>query len=211
MEHGRALGRFSFDTVLDVGANKGQFAVFARRQWPKAKIHCFEPLPRPRATLERLVTPPGEVHACALGTVDGEATLHVASRDDSSSLLPLGEAQRSFYRTHEVDAVTVTTRRLDTLFSGDDVEGALLKIDVQGFEYEVLQGAATLLRRLLAVYVECSFVELYQGQHLAQDVIELVRGKGFRLVGRFNEDLRSGEPVQADLLFLQGTERTGSL
>jgi hypothetical protein len=54
LEHDDALGHDRFATVIDVGANKGQFAVYARTRWPSARLICFEPLPAPRATLARV-------------------------------------------------------------------------------------------------------------------------------------------------------------
>ena len=53
LEHDSALGQQDFDTIIDVGANKGKFTVYARRRWPKARLICFEPLPVPRRTLTR--------------------------------------------------------------------------------------------------------------------------------------------------------------
>ena len=54
VEHQAALSGFQFATVIDVGANKGQFAYFASRQWPEAVLHCFEPLNGPREKLQAL-------------------------------------------------------------------------------------------------------------------------------------------------------------
>ena len=202
VEHGSAFVGHDFATVLDVGANKGQFAAFARRRWPQARLICFEPLPGPRSRLVAILGTDAEVHAVALGNCEGEADMHLASREDSSSLLPLGDAQKLLFSMNEERVVSVPVRRLDTEITRDQLaRPALLKIDVQGFEFETLQGAAGVLDAIDAVYVECSFLELYTGQKLAADVTEFLRGFGLIETGRFNLCQHSGKDVQADLLF----------
>jgi len=96
---------------------------------------------------------------------------------------------------------------LDNFISAADlVAPALLKIDVQGFELEALQGCASLLGSFQYVYVECSFVELYEGQALAHDVIGYLGEHGFRLSGIYNTHYdKSGLAIQGDFLF----ERVG--
>ncbi|MEQ8747385.1 FkbM family methyltransferase [Pyruvatibacter sp.] len=201
VEHREALKDFDFKTVVDVGANKGQFAFFAATQWPLAELHCFEPQPGPRAKLDHLLGSRVTSHECALGTQTGTAELHLATRADSSSLLPLGEAQKRLYRMDEVGTVTVPVERLDTMIK-TLTRPALLKIDVQGFEYEVLQGASALIHSFECIYVEASFTELYEGQKLADGVTTYLEEMGFSCTGRFNS---TGDEtrnlVQADLLF----------
>jgi hypothetical protein len=85
---------------------------------------------------------------------------------------------------------------------GDLGERNLLKIDVQGFELEVLKSAETLLPGFRWIYAECSAVALYEGQALADEVIQWLKMRQFDLVGRFNPSRgRDGALLQADLLF----------
>jgi len=78
----------------------------------------------------------------------------------------------------------------------------LLKLDVQGFELEVLKGCRSMLDYFSRVYVECSFVELYEGQALAHEVIDYLHQHGFRLSGVYNMTYgKEGIAVQADFLF----------
>jgi FkbM family methyltransferase len=202
VEHGAAFVGLEFRTVLDVGANKGQFAAFARHRWPAARLICFEPLPRPRARLAKVLRGTGEIHPIALGETEREADMHLASREDSSSLLPLGEAQKQYFSMDEERVVSVPVRRLDTAIPAEQLQRpVLLKIDVQGFEFETLQGGSGLLELIDAVYVECSFVELYVGQKLAADVADYLHGHGLIETGRFNFCRKGSQDVQADLLF----------
>ena len=205
MEHAAALGRHDFATVIDVGANKGQFAAFAMRTWPRAQLVCFEPLPGPRATLARVTGDRAKLFDCALGAGDGHADIHVASRDDSSSMLEMNDLQKDLYGMTEAGALRVPVRRLDACLETLDWKApALLKIDVQGFELQVLSGAATTLARIDAAYIELSFVELYKGQALADDVLAVTRAHGLALAGVFNQtEGPGGAPIQADFLFMR--------
>ena len=94
-------------------------------------------------------------------------------------------------------------RRLeDVLPRADLAAPALLKLDVQGYELQALRGCETLLDAFAWVYCECSFVALYEGQALADEVIAWLRVRGLRLVGVNNmANDRDGRAVQADFLF----------
>lgn len=204
VEHNQAFPDRTFSSILDVGANKGQFAAFAVRRWPDARLFCFEPLPGPRRKLASLLQNRAEIFPLALGETAGEAEMHLASREDSSSLLALGDRQKRLFSMDEERTVTVSVRRLDEVVKADELRRpALLKIDVQGFEFEVLQGATAILDAIDEVYVECSYVELYVGQRLATDVAEFLAGFGFAKAGRFNICRDGTSDVQADLLFVR--------
>jgi len=201
LEHDAALGSDSFATVIDVGANKGQFAVYARIRWPNARLICFEPLPEPRAKLARVTRGRAEIHDCALGAEPGEGRMHLATRTDSSSLLALSARQKTIFGMEQAGELRVPIKRLDACLSTPLPRPVLLKIDVQGFEFEVLKGATDLLPHIDTVYVEASYVELYEGQALHEEIERHLTEAGFSLAGRYNTHVHEGEPVQEDLLF----------
>src|SRR3546814_6948519 len=92
------------------------------------------------------------------------------------SLLPLGEEQKRGFAMEEVSTLTVPVRRLDAVLDPASLpRPVLLKIDVQGFEYEVLEGLGALRDAIRWIFVEVSFVELYQGQRLSADVETLLQ------------------------------------
>ena len=142
VEHDAALEDYSFATVIDAGANKGQFAVYALFRWPRARVISFEPLPEPRAKLARVTGGRAEIHDCALGAETGETCMHIASRADSSSLLALGKRQKTIFKMEEVARLTVSVRRLDGCVGSDLPRPSLLRIDVQGYELEMLKAQA---------------------------------------------------------------------
>ena len=93
-------------------------------------------------------------------------------------------------------------RLSDALPAGEIAAPALLKLDVQGFELPALEGCEGVLDRFDWVYVECSFMELYAGQSLADEVIAWLRERGLRLAGVYHMAYDGqGRAVQADFLF----------
>lgn len=205
IEHIDALSLTPFRTIVDVGANRGQFVLFCREHHPQAMVHAFEPLKVPADIFERLFAgdPQVKLRRTAIGSSSGQASIHITNRDGSSSLLTPGILQERIFGAHAVSTATIPVARLDECIGPADlVAPALLKIDVQGAELGVLKGAAALLPLFDAVFVECSFIELYEGQTTACDVIRELDHAGFRIRGVFNQhvDARHG-PVQADFLF----------
>ena len=206
LEHRDALGGLDLATVVDIGANKGQFSLFARDAFPGARITAFEPLAEPAARFAALFAGDRRItlHRVAIGPERGKATIHVAARDDSSSLLPITERQTALYPdTRLKETRTIDVAPLDAFLDAADVAApALLKLDVQGFELEALKGCEALLDRFSYVYAECSYVELYTGQALADQVVAHLAARGFGKGGTFNLTRDAdGCPVQADVLF----------
>ena len=203
VEHAAVPFRDDIKTVVDVGASRGQFASFAAHRFPEAQLICFEPLPDARAVLKNVVAGRATIHAAAVGATAGTATLNVSGQDDSSSLLPIGHRQIEEFPGTE--ASTTLEVRVEVLSDLDLVSlhgPRLLKIDVQGFELDVLKGAGANLDLFDQAFVECSFVELYDGQALADEVIAFLLARGLRLAGCFGTVCGAkGEAIQADLLF----------
>ena len=206
VEHAEALAKLKLRTVVDVGANRGQFSLFALHTFPAASIISLEPLPEPAARFRRVFAqePRVTLHNAALGPDTGQSVMHVSRRDDSSSLLPITAAQAELFPgTDEVRTETVRTAPLSAFVDSTSIEEpALLKLDVQGYEMEALRACGDLLEKFTYVYAEGSFVELYEGQVLADDLIAWLREQGYELVGSY-ESVRDehGQTVQADMLF----------
>lgn len=211
-EHKSALDALGpIDMVIDVGANRGQFSLCAASIFPSAILLSFEPLGAPFGKLKTIlgfIEKQGNVvkgFQCALGNLSGRSQINVSKKDDSSSLLKIGLAQAEIFSGTEVShAEDINIARLDDILSSYEVpDHSIMKIDVQGFELEVLMGAETSLAKIKHVYVECSFIELYEGQALASEVIDFLQRRGFRLSGVYNVfwDYEHGKCVQADFLF----------
>jgi FkbM family methyltransferase len=191
--------------VIDVGANKGQFALYARVRFPGAEVYSLEPLPEPRARLERLFDGNAHVHvfAAAAGAGPGSARINVSRADDSSSLLPATTRQLDrFPGTDTVGRESVEVKPLDRLLEGVELaRPVLLKLDVQGFELEALRGAEEVLASVDTVLTECSFVPFYSGQALFDEVRDFLDERGFRLVGGTISAAHERRWEQGDFVF----------
>ncbi|OAI31530.1 hypothetical protein A1351_21515 [Methylosinus sp. R-45379] len=209
VEHLEPLRSLAPSTIIDVGANKGQFSVAARHLFPNATIHAFEPLESERRGYRSVVAEPYKLHHQALGAVKGKAPFFVASRADSSSLLVPGKNQEVAYGVSRAKTIEVEVERLAEILDPQDlVEPVLLKLDVQGAELEVLEGAETILPAVDAVYCEMSFIELYQRQPTANKVISILDRYDFVLRGVFNiSRTKPFGQTQADFLFVKETKQ----
>ena len=206
-----SLKHFDIDLVFDVGANHGQFAQEIRSGGYTGRIVSFEPLST--AHLELLRTSSGDrswdiYPRCALGDSDGEIEINVAGNSVSSSIMPMLESHRSAapqsaYRGKE----TVAVKTLDALARPylDSSRAPFLKIDTQGFEWQVLEGARTALPHIRGVLLELSLVPLYEGQHLWEEIIDRLKREGFNLWAIQPEfiDPRDGRTLQANGIFFR--------
>jgi FkbM family methyltransferase len=206
VEHARVLSGLDCRTVVDIGANRGQFALVARQCQPQARVISFEPLPAAAVSFRAVFADDDRVtlHEVAVGPAPGNATIHISRRDDSSSLLPITATQVALFPgTAEAATAIVHVAPLREFIPAADIQApALLKLDVQGFELEALRGCEDMLGQFAWVYAECSFVELYAGQALADEVIAWLHDRRFNLQGEHNTVRdRGGRAIQADFLF----------
>jgi FkbM family methyltransferase len=203
VEHRRALAGLDVATVVDIGANKGQFALMAMAAFPAAVIYSFEPLEEPARRLRRTLGTKVTLFETAVGPTETNAVIHVSKRSDSSSLLPIGRQREIFPGTELREKRRVPVAPLAKYLGPEQLRPpAMLKIDVQGYELEVLKACDPLLHLFRFIYLEASFTELYQGQPLAGEVILYLERRNFRISGIYNqvEDAQR-KPVQADFLF----------
>jgi FkbM family methyltransferase len=206
VEHDALPLRHDLGTVIDVGANKGQFSLYALARFPSAHIIAFEPLLGPREQMARMLQGEKRVEVLpfALGETEGEVDMHLSAREDSSSLLPIGGRQVSnFPGTQEVGTTRAEVRTLDSVLADRELKRpALLKIDVQGFELSVLRGAEQTLSVFDQILVEASFIELYDGQALFPAISHHLEAHGFGLIsGRISASDGSGRWLQGDFLY----------
>ncbi len=212
VEHLQLMRGIAPATLIDVGANVGQFSLLMRTLHPATRIYAFEPLARPAVKFERLFRGDAQttLRRCAIGPRTAHGTeMYVSKDDDSSSLLPVSDEQVRFAAGAEtIGTESVAVMRLDEiLHPADIVRPALLKLDVQGYELLALQGCGQLLDVLDFVYAEVSFMTLYHGQALADEVVHLLFRNGFSLAAVNNPVFNgAGHCMQADFLFSRRTE-----
>lgn len=203
--------RFDIDLVLDVGANEGQFAFEIRTGGYSKRILSIEPMASAHMHLLQVSESDvdWQVHSrCAVGASTGEIDLYIAGNSVSSSVLPMlaahiDAAPESAYQGRET--VPMTTLDLIGTKYLDQAKSLFLKIDTQGYEWQVLDGAKTILPKVRGILMEISFVPLYEGQHLWRESIERLEIEGFVLWGLqpVFADPASGRILQMDALFFR--------
>ena len=203
------LRDYGFRSIIDIGANEGQFSDKMRSLFPKATIYAFEPLPTVFAKLTSNFAGDAEFIGYNLGLGDQAEELQFWENEytPSSSFLNLADAHKSHFEDAiESRKVTVGVDTLDHVFGGVKTELPLLiKIDVQGFEDRVIRGGIQTLQKASVIICELSFVELYKGQPLFADTFTAFSNLGFVYAGSI-EQLRSPEKnqiLQADGIFIK--------
>lgn len=197
---GLRLAGLDFATIVDVGANIGQFTAAAQATWPAARVLAFEPLPNAAGALRRRRGV--EVHQIALGDHDGTTVFYPHAYSLSSSTLPVvaGVQDRAWAR--ESQPIEVPMRRLDTVLDGQSLAGpVLLKLDVQGLEPAVLAGGPTTLKHVDALLVEVAFERSYQNQPLFPEVHRVLADAGWGDIQPLDWRLEGGRIVEADFLY----------
>lgn len=194
------LGRLDshIHTIIDVGANVGQAALRFREQFPRAVIHCFEPVRSTFMKLVKNVTRQGcHCHCCALGSREERRTIYVRDNDTMSSLI----RPTDYASAEEVDVKTLDEWSCENSIECVDV----LKIDAEGYDLEVLAGASRLLQQGAVKFVlaEVGFDET---KPIApyEAVMAALGSKGMRLVGLYNQTMEWGGKrhlLYADALF----------
>lgn len=205
------LKRNKVDVVLDCGANSGQYAKALRRSGYTGRIMSYEPV---KACFDQLLSasandPEWTAYRTALGPTSGSSTINVAANNGaSSSFLPMLESHVSaapnaqYVRQETVNVATVDEVVAEHVKSNARV---FLKLDVQGFEKSVIQGAQHTLQALVGIEVEMSFVPLYDGGMLFREAFDWAASQGLSLMSLepMFTDPHTGQVLQADGVFIR--------
>lgn len=204
------LQRLRIDTVLDVGANVGQYATRLRAWGYKARIVSFEPVQPVFEVLQRSVARDSRWDAfnLALGDTDGTGTIHVAEATVFSSILNARpELRARHYSAAAIREQEITIQRLDTIFHEvrGDSQHFFLKVDTQGYEREVLRGAADTLRTLDGVQIEVPLRPAYEGEATLEELVHTLDAQGFTiaLIEPVNHDPVNSSLLQVDCIFVR--------
>lgn len=206
----KLMQHFGVDLVLDVGADTGEYVQKLRRYGYRGRVVSFEPLSASFTVLSANAArdPRWDVVNTACGARDGEAELNVAGNLHSSSLLEMLPAHESAApESAYVRRERVRLRRLDSIFEAcrGDARHVFLKIDTQGYEQTVLEGAAQSLKSIVGVQLEMSLVPLYRGQVLFPELLSFMSAQGYTLMllePGFGDD-RTGQLLQVDGIFFR--------
>jgi FkbM family methyltransferase len=194
-------------TLVDVGANEGSFLEGALRLARPAAVVACEPLPACRERLTRILAgvPRGRLVQMVVGSVTGTAELHCTRNPKLTSVLVPREDIKSAYDDGDysvIQMLTTSVTRLDDIVTSGDRVG-LLKVDVQGYELEVLQGGMRTLRQTDALLIEVNYVPHYAGSTSFDDLHSFLRNTGFSLHGVSEPYCSQGRPLWADAMYVR--------
>lgn len=207
----KLLAFHKIDTILDVGANNGGYGKMLRKGGYAGAVLSFEPLADAHENLLRASMGDEKWQIAprmAIGASSGEIEINVAGNSTSSSILPMQATHESAApQSRYVGSEKVPLKRLDEVehpFIARS-EKLLLKIDTQGYEMPVLEGARALLPRVHGIQLELSLLPLYEGQVLYREMIDWLAEKGFELwsVMPGFVDQATGRMLQMDGVFFR--------
>ena len=204
------LKHHAIETVIDVGANEGQFGLELRQHGFKGLIVSVEPQSNAFGKLQMIAkgNGPWEVRQCAAGDKEAYVDLNIAANSLSSSLLPMeAKHKEAAPESSYVSTERVKVLALDSLFGPklNQMGRIFLKIDVQGFEKQVLAGADRVLESAVGVLLETSLVPLYGGSMCLPEALEIMKAKGFLLyhTDRIFWDAKTQQTLQLDCTFFK--------
>jgi len=182
----KMIDHFRIDTVIDGGANVGQYGSLLRKAGFTGRIFSAEPLSAAFAELSVAASrdPLWTAERLAFSDKEGSIEMNIAANSVSSSALPMLSAHSdaapdSVY----VGKESAPSTTLDSFVARHEIEPAvtMLKLDVQGYEGTALAGATGSIGEFAAAQMELSYVPLYGGQWLAPEVNEFLEQRGFTL------------------------------
>ncbi len=171
--------------VLDVGANMGQFVDELRELGYHGRVISFEPLSSAHNKLKEHAAKDANWTVwdrTAIGTQAGSVEIYIAGNSASSSILGMLPSHSEMApESRYVGVETTQVSALDDLYTPLPTDRVLLKIDTQGYEKQVLEGAQRLLKDCRVIMTEMSFVPLYANQIMAKELWNLLENQGFEV------------------------------
>ena len=205
------LRTHNVNLIFDVGANAGQFGVLLRKIGFDGKIISFEPLSDAREILLN-ISKNDPLWQIALQTVigeeNGEIEIQIAGNSQSSSVLDMLDTHvRAAPDSKYIGKEKVPLRKLDSIAPDymDSNSIAFIKIDTQGYETQVMNGAKKLMSQIVGLQVEISLVPLYKGQCLFDEMLKKLKNDGFELwsISTVFSDPNTAQLLQVDATFFR--------
>ena len=206
----KILAHFKINYIIDIGANIGQFSETILSTGFKGGIISFEPLSSAYKVLLKNSSNylNWKVHKrCAIGNIDGNISINISKNSVSSSILPVSKTHvEASNDSKYIGSESVEIFKLDTVFANNieiENKNVFLKIDTQGYEWDVLLGADLLLNHTLVILCELSYTNLYNGQKQWLDIVLKLKSLGFELwaIQYGLTEAQSGRSLQSDGIF----------
>ena len=204
------FNKYDIDLILDVGANVGQYSQQVRELGYKNLIISFEPVASAFSKLNKVCLKDKKwiCNNFALGNYNGEAEINVAENLVSSSILKMEKThEEASPKSNYVSSEKILVKTLDSIFNAYEStsRNIFLKLDVQGFEKKVLEGAENSLTKIRGIQIEMSLDNLYESELLFDEMKLLIESKGFELCSLEPSGLSkaNGKLLQVDGIFFR--------
>ncbi|MCU0534210.1 MAG: FkbM family methyltransferase [Hydrococcus sp. Prado102] len=201
--------QYQINTIIDIGANNGDFAAFLAQKFNPKVVYAFEPLESCLADLEakKTIIPNLEILNLALSNTNGRANFYQNAYAPSSSLLPVSHYSKDFFpQTAQETSTTVEVAKLDDVLDIEKIpQDILIKIDCQGTEDLVITGGKEIFSVAKCVLIEASFVPMYENQPLFAEIYRILVDLGYRFAGIKNQisEPKTGRPLFAHCLYVR--------
>jgi FkbM family methyltransferase len=199
---------YNFDTIFDIGANEGQFALFTQKIFPFANIFSFEPLSDCFRKIEEISFINKKIKSFnyGLGEKDEELEIFRNNFSPSSSLLKMNSLHYEIFpytKNHTKEKIII--KKIDSVFKDFEIgKKILMKIDVQGYEVNVLNGAIDFINKYYPlIIIETSYVELYDKEPLFDEIYKKMNMLNYKFIGILDQlyDPNDGKILQGDAMF----------
>ncbi len=209
----KSINHFKVNSIIDVGANKGQFALKLFENKFRGNVLSFEPLEEEHRILNYLslnIKNWKIAKRCAIGKINSKKEFNISGNRESSSLLkilPKHTLLRPDSKTKNIKIVKV--EKLDNFCNEISKlkKNLLLKIDTQGSEFDVLLGAEKVIKDMKCLFIEVSLTPLYKDQKLWLDIIKYLKKLKFEVwsVDQLLKNNATGQTYQLDIFFYKKT------
>jgi len=202
--------------IFDVGAYVGEVVATYKKLFPQSTIYCFEPFPDSFQKVNRLCRDASiKAHQIALSNKEGKATFNINVDLSCNSLLPPTESDFKCYSAKSIKdgEIQVETNTLDNFCAGTKISYIdILKLDVEGTEVKVLEGASKMLSKqaIKLIYSEVMFIPHYDGGCMFHELDAFLNRYGYTLFNLYNlKSARNGQLRWGNAIFLSPEIRAG--
>ena len=195
-----------FKTVLDIGSNKGQFILLIEKIFKNKIFYSFEPINEILEKQKRFFKNKKNLffYNLGIGEKSEKKKFYITNRRDSSSFLKVEHKIKGNKDYQIKEEREISIKSLDEIFNQKILqEPILMKIDVQGFELEVLKGSSNILKKIKYIIIEVSNDEIYSKQPLSNEIIEYLDLKNFEFFKKnsITTKISKSNFSQVDMLF----------
>ena len=195
----------NINTLIDVGSNKGQFVLLCIKFFPNLLIYSFEPIKEALIKQKNLLSFKNNIYFynTGIGNKNKIINFFITNRADSSSFLTINKSKNYNKNYYVKEKRKIKIQKLDQILKNKKlIKPVLIKIDVQGFELEVLKGSKKILPNIDYLLLEVSKNQMYNKQAIELEIINFLKKEKFRIMESSKwKKINNTEFMQRDILF----------